>query len=95
MKCLPLVWAILILACAALELVHVLHMTLIIPVLCPPIMVFLPFVWALLILYRPNNSDKRVVLVSRLVLLEAAVGATAAADVICVVRRVVILVTTS
>ena len=32
---------------------------------------------------------------SRLVLLEAAVGATAAADVIRVVRRVVILVTIS
>ena len=43
----------------------------------------------------PNNSDKRVALVSRLVLLEAAVGMTAAADVICVIHRVVILVTIS
>ena len=59
-------------------------MTLIILALCPPIMAFLPFVWALLILYRPKNSDKRVALVSRLVVLEAAVGATAAADVIYV-----------
>ena len=43
----------------------------------------------------PNKSDKRVALVRRLVLLKAAVGATAAADVICVVRRAVILVTIS
>ena len=88
-------WAILILARAALEVVHVLHMTLIILALCPPFMAFLPFVWAPLLLYRPNNSDKRVALVSRLVVLEAAVGVTATADVICVVRRVVILVTIS
>ena len=88
-------WAILILARAELELVHVLHMTLIIPPPCPPIMAFLPFVWALLILYRPNNSDERVALVSRLVLLEVTVGATAAANATHVVRRAVILVTTS